>query len=97
MNFLILQTLTLLASTIWFDKLPFRKRLKLRAGHLPEDHVKPYDCYTCTNWWFGVLIALVYGITYLLLFGFVPSECILVLTFVGMNYMIGSTIDHIKY
>lgn len=70
--------------------------MKINAGHLAEDYVKPYDCYTCTNWWFGVVVALGYGVTYLLLFGFVWNELLVVMTFVGLNYLVGSLLDHVK-
>lgn len=96
MNILALQILTLLISAIWFDYFELQTWLKVRMGYMPHVFRKPYDCFTCTNWWFGVIVCTIATTIYLILYGF-GWWLVDVPIFLGMNYLLGNLTDHIKY
>jgi hypothetical protein len=81
---------------IWFDYFELQTWLKIKCGYLPHEYKRPFDCFTCTNWWFGIIIGTLTGIVYLILFGFGWWLIDLPLFF-GWNFLIGNLIDHIKY
>jgi hypothetical protein len=89
MNTLNLLIVTLLVSHIWYDVIEMQFIIK-RLFKMPLHKArKPFDCYTCTNFWIGVIGIIImtffYDVTY-----FNISK------FIIINYLIGHYIDHIK-
>jgi hypothetical protein len=59
-------------------------------------HIKPFDCYTCTNFWIGAMI--ITGDVMMNAGDFESTKQMLTFMsiFMAQNYLIGNIIDHIK-
>lgn len=97
MHILSLLTATLLVSLIWFDELELQNWVKGKLGYRPHEFVKPWDCFTCTNYHFGWIIAIIYATTYFIISGWYWDTAWQIIIFVPLNLIIGNIIDHIKY
>lgn len=97
MNILKLLIVTLSITTIWFEYFQLQTWLKVKMGHRAHQYKKPYDCYTCTNWWLGITVAVLYSTSYVIIFGFNWLALSEVLFFAALNYHVGNAIDHLKY
>lgn len=96
MSILKLLIVTLLLSQIWFDYLQLGQWFKVKTGHKPHEYMKPWDCYTCTNFWLGSFVGLVY-FTGVLILNFSWLTFVDLFLFLGLNYLAGNLIDYIKY
>ena len=56
MNTINLITGTIMISHIWFEVLEIQFIIKKILRIPLHKHVKPFDCYTCTNFWIGAII-----------------------------------------
>ena len=97
MTLIILLTISWMIAHLWFEVFELQFTLK-RMFRIPlHKHVKPFDCYMCTHFWAGVLTATVYGVSFIIMWGWSLNEFGLVLLFIALNYLIATLIDHIKY
>ena len=99
MNILNLLTLTLFTSYLWFDVFEIGFKIKALLNIPQHELKKPWDCYTCTNGWIGIIIAIIWFVykASILFWMYKPIWIQEAIIFILFNYLIGNIIDHIKH